>query len=282
MLRALLCRDGVDRMRADAQAATAGLSPASRWRATPLLLEGIAALLAGEADRADRVLADAVELGTDLKAWPAVSTALAERSVLAIGRDDWDQAELLTGQALAVLQAEQLDDYIMSSLVYGMAAATALHRGDLAAARGHLARAARLRPLLTHAIPTLAVQTLLELGRVYLALADLADARAVLRQATDILQLRPDLGTLPAQIDDLRSRLDTARGAVAGASSLTTAELRLLPLLATHLTFREIGQRLYLSHNTVKTQAISIYRKVGANSRGQAVHLGQETGLLTT
>jgi LuxR family maltose regulon positive regulatory protein len=54
------------------------------------------------------------------------------------------------------------------------------------------------------------------------------------------------------------------------------------PLLATHLTFREIGQRLYLSHNTVRTQAISIYRKLGASSRGQAVQRVQETGLLTT
>jgi LuxR family transcriptional regulator, maltose regulon positive regulatory protein len=282
MLRALLCRDGVNRMRADAQAAQAGLSPASRWQATPLLLEGIASLLAGDADRADPVLADAVEVGTDLKAWPATSTALAERCVLAIQRDDWGQAETLAGQALAVLQAGQLDDYIMSSLVYGMAAHTALHRGDLAAARGHLARAARLRPLLTHAIPTLAVQTLLELGRAYLALNDLAGARAVLRQASDILQLRPSLGTLPAQAQELRSRLDTAREATMGASSLTTAELRLLPLLATHLTFREIGQRLYLSHNTVKTQAISIYRKLGASSRGQAVQRGQGIGLLTT
>jgi LuxR family transcriptional regulator, maltose regulon positive regulatory protein len=66
-----------------------------------------------------------------------------------------------------------------------------------------------------------------------------------------------------------------------GASSLSAAELRLLPLLATHLTFREIGQRLYLSHNTVKTQAISIYRKLGASSRGQAVRRVQEIGLLT-
>jgi LuxR family transcriptional regulator, maltose regulon positive regulatory protein len=282
MLRALLCRDGVDRMRADAQAAQAGLSPASRWRATPLLLEGIAGMLAGTTDRADLALADAVEVGTDLKAWPATSTALAERCALAIGRGDWDQAEILAGQALAVLQAGQLDDYIMSSLVQVMAAHTAMHRGELAAARGHLARAARMRPLLTHAIPTFAVQTLLELGRAYLALDDLAGTRAVLRQARDILRLRPGLGTLPAQVDDLRSRLDTARGATTGASSLTTAELRLLPLLATHLTFREIGQRLYLSQHTVKTQAISIYRKLGASSRGQAVQRVQDIGLLTT
>jgi LuxR family transcriptional regulator, maltose regulon positive regulatory protein len=47
-------------------------------------------------------------------------------------------------------------------------------------------------------------------------------------------------------------------------------------------TFREIGQRLYLSPNTVKTHAISIYRKLGASSRGQAVQRVQEIGLLTT
>jgi LuxR family transcriptional regulator, maltose regulon positive regulatory protein len=124
-------------------------------------------------------------------------------------------------------------------------------------------------------------QTLLELGRAYLAVDDLAGTRAVLRQARDILRLRPSLGILPAQVEELRSRLDTARGATMGASSLTTAELRLLPLLATHLTFREIGQRLYLSHNTVKTQSISIYRKLGVSSRGQAVQRVQEIGLLT-
>jgi LuxR family maltose regulon positive regulatory protein len=280
MLRALLCRNGVDRMRADAQAALAGLSSASPWRATALVLEGVAGMLAGEADRADPVLADAVEVGTGASAWPVTSTALAERCVLAIRRGDWGHAGILAGQALAMLQAGQLDDYIMSSLVHAVAARTALHRGDPAAAKEHLARAARLRPLLTHAIPYLAVQTLLELGRAYLALDDLAGTRAVLRQAQDILQLRPDLGVLPAQVEQLRSRLDLAREATMGASSLTAAELRLLPLLATHLTFPEIGQRLYLSPHTVKTHAMSIYRKLGVSSRGQAVQRVQEIGLL--
>ena len=53
---------------------------------------------------------------------------------------------------------------------------------------------------------------------------------------------------------------------ISGASSLTTAELRLLPLLSTHLTLKEISERLYVSRNTVKTQAASVYRKFGANS----------------
>ena len=65
-----------------------------------------------------------------------------------------------------------------------------------------------------------------------------------------------------------------------GASSLTAAELRLVPYLATHLTFREIGERLYVSRHTVKTQAVAIYRKVGASSRSEAVEALRASGLL--
>ena len=64
-----------------------------------------------------------------------------------------------------------------------------------------------------------------------------------------------------------------------GVSSLTAAELRLLPLLATHLSFPEIGERLYVSQHTVKTQAMSIYRKLGVSSRSQAVQRLQQLGL---
>ena len=69
-------------------------------------------------------------------------------------------------------------------------------------------------------------------------------------------------------------------GALPGPSSLSTAELRLLPLLSTQLSFREIGERLYISPHTVKTQALSVYRKLGTSSRSQAVQRLQEIGLL--
>jgi hypothetical protein len=62
LLRVFLCRDGVERMRADAEAAVAGLAPASPWRAVALATLGIAIVLAGQADRADPILADAVEV----------------------------------------------------------------------------------------------------------------------------------------------------------------------------------------------------------------------------
>jgi LuxR family maltose regulon positive regulatory protein len=85
---------------------------------------------------------------------------------------------------------------------------------------------------------------------------------------------------LPEQANQLRTNSTTSTPTSFGAAPLTTAELRLVPLLATHLSFREIGQRLYLSQHTVKTQAMSIYRKLGASSRGQAVQRVQEIDLL--
>ena len=62
--------------------------------------------------------------------------------------------------------------------------------------------------------------------------------------------------------------------------ALTTAELRLLPHLTTYLSMPEIAERLHVSRNTVKTQAISIYRKLGVSSRSEANERIVETGLL--
>jgi LuxR family maltose regulon positive regulatory protein len=68
-----------------------------------------------------------------------------------------------------------------------------------------------------------------------------------------------------------------------GASvGLTGAELRLLPLLSTHLSFREIGEELFVSRNTIKTQAISVYRKLGVSSRSDAIDRAGVLGLLET
>jgi LuxR family maltose regulon positive regulatory protein len=79
---------------------------------------------------------------------------------------------------------------------------------------------------------------------------------------------------------EIQRQVETMRGDMIGASTLTTAELRLLPLLTTHLSFREIGAQLFVSHNTVKTQAISIYRKLDATSRSEAVDRAVRVGLL--
>ena len=135
--------------------------------------------------------------------------------------------------------------------------------------------------MLTHAFPHMAVQARIELARVHLALADTAGARTLMREIDGILKRRPDLGTLVREAQALRVRLAQERGStVPGASAMTAAELRVLPLLTTHLSFREIGAELFLSPNTIKSQAVSIYRKLGAVTRGQAVTRARELGLL--
>jgi LuxR family transcriptional regulator, maltose regulon positive regulatory protein len=70
------------------------------------------------------------------------------------------------------------------------------------------------------------------------------------------------------------------RAAAVGAASLTAAELRLLRLLGTHFSFREIGQQLQLSQHTVKSHAMSIYRKFGMSSRSDAIRHARDLGLL--
>jgi LuxR family maltose regulon positive regulatory protein len=80
---------------------------------------------------------------------------------------------------------------------------------------------------------------------------------------------------------DLRAEPSPGRDPFAlAASALTAAELRLLPMLSTHLSFPEIAGQMFLSRHTVKSQAASIYRKLGASSRSQAVTQSRKLGLL--
>lgn len=78
-------------------------------------------------------------------------------------------------------------------------------------------------------------------------------------------------------IDDLLDLLLAFRPATEQAAvmqqtyAFTTAELRILPFLHTHLTYNEIAKRMYLSRNTVNSQVRSIFRKLGVQSRSDAV-----------
>ncbi len=280
--RALLCPDGMEQARRDAELAEKLLPLDSLMRAPALLVLGMAHLGAGAPEQADDILADTVEVAEDAGATVAAVDALAERAILAMRREDWHEAEILVEQARDVIREARLDGYVTTILLYAAAARVAIHRGDVPPALEHLARAQGLRPQMTYALPFYAVQTRLELIRAYIALTDVAGARTVLREVDDLLRRRPDLGILGSEADELRSQLESMHADVIGASSLTAAELRLLPLLATYHSFREIGERLHLSPHTVKTQAIAIYRKLGVSSRSQAIQHAQDLGLLVT
>jgi LuxR family transcriptional regulator, maltose regulon positive regulatory protein len=278
-LRANLGRDGPEAIRREALDAWNGLSPTSPYRATMVFDEGLSYALQGNPDRADAVLAHAYDLAIGFDILPLAGLILSERFLLAAEREDWPAADSLSQQAVEIVEAGHFDGYWTSALVLAAAARAAAHGGQMHAARQYVKRAARLRPLLTYALPVVSVQALLELARAYLALVDPAGASAVLEQAQSILQQRPDLGILPAAAAQLQSRLGQITGAALGASSLTAAELRLVPLLPTHLSFPEIGARLFVSRHTVKTQVNSLYRKLGVSSRGEAVERMAELGL---
>ncbi len=280
LLRALLCRSGVDEMRRDAQIAMDGLRPGSGIRAAAVLTEAVSYVLEGDLERAEPLLARAADVAMHAGAIPAAMAALSEQALVAMSREDWPEYERSAAQALSLVQTWRLDDYADSALAYAVAAGAALHRGDVEGTHECLTNAARLRPNLSYVSPFWSVQALLEIARVYIRLADLAGAREVLRHARSILQQRPDLGVLPKQAEELQSKLDTMRTGRLGASSLTTAELRLVPYLSTHLTFPQIAERLFVSRNTIKSQAISIYQKLGVSSRSEAIERLQEIGLL--
>jgi LuxR family maltose regulon positive regulatory protein len=125
------------------------------------------------------------------------------------------------------------------------------------------------------------VTILLELAHLHLAFDDPGRASALLDEIGDVMSDASDLGALGARVEQLRHDLDVGKSRDDGwASVLTAAELRLLPLLASHFSFREISQRLGISRNTVKTQAIAVYRKLEVSSRSEAVRTARERGLL--
>jgi LuxR family maltose regulon positive regulatory protein len=281
-LRALLCRAGVEEMRGDARAGWDGLAPGSPYRATMLHTEGLSYLLEGDPDRAEAVFARAFDAALLAGALPLAAMVLAERSEAVTERDGWEEAGRLADRAADIVGEGPFEHYWTSAIVYAWAARVALHRGDLVEASAHVGRAARLRPLLTYALPVVSVQALLHLARAYLALGDPNGALVVLRQVQDIVQQRPHLGNLTRQAAELRAEVEAVGQGAIGASALTNAELRLVPFLSTHLSFREIGERLYVSRHTVKSQAMSIYRKLGVSSRSQAIQHMRETGLLAS
>lgn len=145
-------------------------------------------------------------------------------------------------------------------------------------ARAHLAEAQRLRPLLSHALPWYAVGVLLETAEVSIGLGDPSGARQCIRDADAVLRRRPDLGTLSKRAEELRGRLGTLPAIGSAKSTLTSAELRILPLLSTHLRLAGSADRLLLSRHRVKVQVQSMYRKPEVHTRDDAVARARELG----
>jgi LuxR family maltose regulon positive regulatory protein len=283
MLRASSCRCGPEQMRADADEAARKLAAANYGPIMSVpLRQGMAQLLCGDPDGADVFFAEAEAIGEQRPTPDTLAVTLAQRSLLAITRNQWNQAEAFASRAQAHLRQAGVEDSYAAVLTSAVQARVLLHRGEVPAARRNLMDALRLRPMLTYVLhPYWAVQARITLIRVHLALADLAGARTLMREIDEVLRRRPGLGPLTGEADELRARLaKEPRSVMATASALTAAELRLLPLLSTHLPVREIAAEMFRSPSTIQTQIQSIYRKLSASNRVQAVAQARELGLL--
>lgn len=280
MVRALRCREGIEAMRTDAELAVQAVASDSAWHPLVVVLLGLSELLLGATEKADDLFADATEEARLLAAPSMIPVALAERALVSLGRGEYVRADTFAEHAVWAARRSRLEDSAINALVYAVAARAARRCGRTSTAHELLTRAQLLLPQLTYALPIPAVQTRLEMARTYLELADQGGARTMLREIDAVRRRCPDLGSLSDEATELRSQLSTAGQNANGVSALTAAELRVLPMLTTHLTFRQVGARLYLSPHTVKSHAMSIYRKLDVTSRSAAVQRARDVGLL--
>ena len=196
---------------------------------------------------------------------------------------DWAEAAEHVERALAAIDEHRMHDYAISLLAFAAAARLAVHRGDLNEADRQLTRAMRARPSCTFVLPFLAVRAAAAAGQGVLrpSATDRPPATCCGRSTTSCSH-RP-ASRRPRRRGRRRSAGSSPRAhaaGAAGAAPLSPAELRLLPYLQTHLTIREIGERLFVSRNTVNSEVGSIYRKLGVSSRSDAVQQATAVGLL--
>jgi LuxR family transcriptional regulator, maltose regulon positive regulatory protein len=281
LLHSLMCPSGPEEMLENAEHALVTLPLDSPWRAPALFLLGSAHALLGDTSSAESVLREAADTAASVGAAAVESVVLGYQSLLATERGDWSRADALAETARQTLHNAQLDDDVTSLFALAASARSSLRRGDWNAVRADLERAAGLLPRLTYAIGSFSVFLRIEFARIQLALGDPEGALHLLDEVDDVFARRPHLGVFRKDANELRARVEADAQSPSGRmSALTAAELRLLPLLTTHLSFREIAERLYVSRNTVKTQAISVYRKLGVSSRGEAISRASDLGLV--
>jgi LuxR family transcriptional regulator, maltose regulon positive regulatory protein len=203
---------------------------------------------------------------------------LAQLSLIAIEEDDWQLAEVLAFQARAQVERSGLGDYPSQALALAVSALVHAHVGQVEKAAADLRFGTRLLEELDEFAPWYEVEMRIVLARTAARLDDAPTAKSLLDEAARLLKLTPDATVLREWVEQTVATVETV--SASAVKDLTPAELRVLRFLPTHLSFTEIAAQAYVSPNTVKTQAQSVYRKLGVSSRGEAVEKARSAGLL--
>jgi LuxR family transcriptional regulator, maltose regulon positive regulatory protein len=266
----------------------AGLDDACRrlplgvWRAFACLAAGALLLAQGSIDRAVALLAEGAAEARICAARGLEANCLTFLALACSRSGEWESAEASASLALRIVEENDTGEPAPTMVtVWAFNALLSARAGESAAAR---ARAGKAREQLAHfdaMIPWATVPARIALIRMCLLLGDRAGAQVLLAEARKPQLVQPDAVGLASELDELAEAIRTAKDVLpAGPSSLTTAELRVLHYLPTNLTIADIASRLFVSRNTVKSQAVAIYRKLNATSRGEAVEIAREAGLL--
>ena len=159
----------------------------------------------------------------------------------------------------------------------------ALRDGDILGARASLRRVvvmSRGWGFASHV-----VMALTSLAEVELAVGDRAAATAALGEARDVVGSEPiwpfvlrDLEATAIRVGRRPARVARRPGVL--VEELTDRELSILRMLAGSASQREIGAALFLSINTVKGYAKSLYRKLDVGTRQDAVERARALQLI--
>jgi DNA-binding CsgD family transcriptional regulator len=180
--------------------------------------------------------------------------------------------------------------------VAGVAVQLALVRGDLPGARAVLdvwpderAEQDHLVHGLWVAVVSLAggdragalaeAEEVVEIGAAGHHVRVFLDAGPVARPLLETLARHDKTGYVASVVQADRDAV-AASDTEAASSLLTPRELAVLRQLAERLTYAEIAEELFISQNTVKTHAKSVYMKLGASGRRDAVVRAEQLGLL--
>ena len=280
LLRAIVAKGSLAAMRDDAARAYELDHSGSAYRSVARQIEGAAWRLLGDSARARACFEEGAVIGRLLARVSEVH-CLAGLAMLAVDADDWPGASTLLGEAFRVIDDLDLEERPAMALVYTTSALVHARNGDSASARHDLKHAIFLLSMLSTVGSWMGIECRLLLGRAALLLGDQALTRVLCGEAEMLLERIPDSDLQRGRLKELARSADAESIPLSlTATPMTPAELRVLRYLPTHLTFAAIADELFVSRNTVKTQAISIYRKLGVTSRGPAVEAARQLGLL--
>jgi LuxR family maltose regulon positive regulatory protein len=240
---------------------------------------GAAAFMLGDEEEALRWLIEGAETPVDRPL--VVANCLAHIAIVHIEHGRWRQATVAARQARALLGDAATFPATALPVAVSVLVETHAGGGDEAEADHQLCRQHLTN--MVNIANWLNLQARIALARAAIVRGNRVEAAALVEEANAILQETRGAVRVAEQLAGLRREVAVRdRAQTFGPSSLTTAELRVLQLLPTHLSVGEIADRLYVSRNTVKSQTIAIYRKLGTSSRGGAVEIAMAAGLLHT